>query len=295
VIDTLRRRLTVDRITSHIAEAAERLVEGDFSVRVDKPAYASMSEDMSSVIDSFNKMAEELAGVETLRGDFISSVSHEMKTPLSVISNYATLLSSPELSEEKRLEYADIIKRSTKRMSDMMTNILKLNRLENQQIYPRAERFDLGESLSECFLSYESVWEKKGIEIETHIEDEIFVEADEELLSLVWNNLFSNAFKFTEEGGKVTLILTANESSAIVRVADTGCGMSSEVGSRIFDKFYQGDSSRATEGNGLGLALVKKVIDIMQGGIYVESELGRGSIFTVVFKRCKENKINKNS
>jgi signal transduction histidine kinase len=134
-------------------------------------------------------------------------------------------------------------------------------------------------------LQYESVWEKANIEIETDIEDEVKVEADAELLSLVWNNLFSNAFKFTGDGGKVSVSLTTDGNCAVVSVSDTGCGMPPEVGAHIFEKFYQGDTSRATQGNGLGLALVKRVVDIMQGEIGVESAVGKGTTFTVKIEK----------
>lgn len=285
VIDEMRRRLTTKRTISHIVEATEKMVEGDFSVRIEKPDYAG-SDDFEEIINSFNKMAEELSGVEALRGDFISNVSHEMKTPLSVIQNYAKLLSNPDITEEERREYAEIIKQSSKRLSSMITNVLKLNKLENQNIFPKKERFNLTENLAECLIGFESVWEGKNIQLDTYIEDEVYTEADPELVQLVWNNLLSNAFKFTPSGGKVTVVLCVRDDDVIVRVADTGCGMSREVGNRIFDKFYQGDSSHATEGNGLGLALVKRVVDILRGEIYVESTLGEGSAFTVSFKRC---------
>lgn len=150
--------------------------------------------------------------------------------------------------------------RGARRMADMMTNILKLNRLENQQIYPQTTEFDLGEQLCECLLQYESVWEKADIEIGTDIAENVKVRADAELLGHVWNNLFSNAFKFTPSGGTVTVSLTATEHHAIVKVRDTGCGMTPEVGAHIFEKFYQGDTSHSAQGNGLGLALVKRVI-----------------------------------
>ena len=230
-------------------------------------------------------MAKELSGVEALRNDFIANVSHEMKTPLAVMQNYGTLLQAPDLEEEKRIEYAKGVTNSVRRLADMMTNILKLNRLENQQIYPETKEYDLGEQLCECLLNYEAVWEKKDIEIDTGIAESVVVNADSELLSLVWNNLFSNAFKFTPKGGKVTVILEADRDYAVVRVSDTGCGMTPEVGAHIFDKFYQGDTSHASQGNGLGLALVKRVVDIMHGEIGVESVLGEGSTFTVKFRR----------
>ncbi len=286
-LDLLRRRFTVDRPVKRITAAAKKIMQGDFSVRI-KPQKLGANESFNSITDCFNKMAQELGSVETLRTDFIANVSHEMKTPLAVIHNYGTLLQAPDLTEEKRLEYAKGVTDGVHRMSDMMTNILKLNRLENQQIYPNPTTFDLGEQLCESLLQYESVWERKNIEIETDIAESVHVCADAELLSLVWNNLFSNAFKFTEDGGKVTLTLTADEKYATVKISDTGCGMSAEVGAHIFEKFYQGDTSHATQGNGLGLALVKRVVDIMQGEIGVESAVGVGTTFTIKIRRADD-------
>ncbi len=283
-IDYIRRRMTVDRPVRIITDAAEKIMKGDLSVRI-KPMQGAATEGFNRIITAVNSMTEELSGIETLRTDFISNVSHEMKTPLAVMQNYGTLLQSPELSDEKRFEYAKGVADASRRLADMMTNILKLNRLENQTIFPQKTVFDLGEQLCESLLQYESVWEKANIEIETDIEDEVKVEADAELLSLVWNNLFSNAFKFTGEGGKVSVSLTTDGNCAVVSVSDTGCGMPPEVGAHIFEKFYQGDTSRATQGNGLGLALVKRVVDIMQGEIGVESAVGKGTTFTVKIEK----------
>ena len=286
-IDYLRRKFTVQRPVSQITKATEKMIAGDFSVRV-KPVRFATDHNFNEIINCINKMAQELSGVETLRTDFIANVSHEMKTPLAVMRNYATLLGAKELSEEKRLEYARAIGDASRRLSDMMTNILKLNRLENQQIYPNFTTFDLGEQLCENLLQFEHIWEKKSIEIETDLAEGVLVRTDAELLSLVWNNLFSNAFKFTDEGGKVSLALTTDEKYATVKISDTGCGMSAEVGAHIFEKFYQGDTSHATQGNGLGLALVKRVIDIIEGEIAVESVLGVGTTFTVKIRRAKD-------
>jgi signal transduction histidine kinase len=283
-IDYIRRRMTVDRPVRIITDAAEKIMKGDLSVRI-KPMQGAATEGFNRIITAVNSMTEELSGIETLRTDFISNVSHEMKTPLAVMQNYGTLLQSPELSDEKRVEYAKGVADASRRLADMMTNILKLNRLENQTIFPQKTVFDLGEQLCESLLQYESVWEKANIEIETDIEDEVKVEADAELLSLVWNNLFSNAFKFTGDGGKVSVSLTTDGNCAVVSVSDTGCGMPPEVGAHIFEKFYQGDTSRATQGNGLGLALVKRVVDIMQGEIGVESAVGKGTTFTVKIEK----------
>ena len=285
LIDYVRRKFTVERPVKKITEATAKMIQGDFSVRVDSLSKIPLNDGFNEIIDDINRMAEELSGVETLRTDFIANVSHEMKTPLSVIQNYGTLLQEPNLSEEKRVEYAKVITAASRRLADMMTNILKLNRLENQQIYPNFTTFDLGEQLCECLLNYENVWEEKNIQIETDIAEGVTVRADAELLSLVWNNLFSNAFKFTDNGGKVSLSVSADEKYATVKISDTGCGISAEVGAHIFEKFYQGDSSHATQGNGLGLSLVKRVVNIMEGEIGVESRVGEGSTFTVKIRR----------
>ena len=282
--DYIRRRITVDRPVKKITDATEQIMQGDFSVRV-PPMQGSAVEGFHRIGLAINQMAAELGSVETLRTDFIANVSHEMKTPLAVMQNYGTMLQQPDLEDAQRIEYAKAITDSSRRLADMMTNILKLNRLENQQIFPQTTEYDLGEQLCECLLQYENVWEQADIEIETDIEEDVRVKADAELLALVWNNLFSNAFKFTEPGGTVSLTLTATERHAIVKIKDTGCGMSPDVGAHIFEKFYQGDTSHATQGNGLGLPLVKRVVDIMQGEISVESAVGIGTTFTVKIRR----------
>ena len=286
IVDYIRRKIMVDKPVRIITDATEKIMNGDFSVRV-KQMHGAGMEGFNQIGETINSMAEELSGVETLRTDFVANVSHEMKTPLAVMQNYGTLLQAPDLPEEKRIEYAKAITDASRRLADMMTNILKLNRLENQQIYQNLTTFDLGEQLCESLLQYESTWERKNIEIETDIAESVLVSADAELLSLVWNNLFSNAFKFTQDGGKVMLTLTSDEKFATVKVTDTGCGMSAEVGSHIFEKFYQGDTSHATQGNGLGLPLVKRVVDIMQGEIGVESAVGIGTTFTVKIRRAE--------
>ncbi|MBE6582274.1 MAG: HAMP domain-containing histidine kinase [Ruminococcaceae bacterium] len=283
-IDHIRRKVNVDRPAKIITDTTEKIMQGDFSARVPNMHGAGM-EGFNRIGLAVNSMASELSSVETLRTDFIANVSHEMKTPLAVMQNYGTLLQSPDLGEEERIEYAKGVTDASRRMADMMTNILKLNRLENQQIYPEISEYDLGEQLCECLLQYESVWESSEIEIDTDIEEGVMIKADAELLNHVWNNLFSNAFKFTDKGGKVSVSLSATEHHAVVKVTDTGCGMSPEVGAHIFEKFYQGDKSRSVQGNGLGLALVKRVVDIMKGEISVESAVGKGSTFTVRMRR----------
>ena len=295
VIDGVRRKFMVERPVKRIVHGAEKLMRGDFSARIE-PLHGFVGEGgFDTIIDYFNRMAEELSGVETLRTDFIANVSHELKTPLAVMQNYGTMLQSPDLTEAQRIEYAKAITEQSRRLADLITNILKLNRLENQQIYPESKRYNLGEQLAECLLNFESTWEKKNIDIETDIEEEVIVESDDELLSLVWNNLFSNALKFTESGGTVSVTLKTEGDHAAVRVTDTGCGISPETGKHIFEKFYQGDTSHAAQGNGLGLALVKRVVDIVGGDITVTSEVGKGSTFTVKIGRAANGEIQEDS
>lgn len=281
-IDTVRRKITVGRPVKKIKHALRQITNGDFSVRLPTQESSSI---FTEIMESINTMTAELSGVETLRTDFIANVSHEMKTPLAVIANYGALLQDKNLPEEKRIEYAKAVSNTAKRLADLMTNILKLNRLENQQIYPQAKAYDVSEQLCECLLQFEPVWEEKGIEIDTAIPENVIVYADADLLSIVWSNLFSNAFKFTKSGGKLRVSLSADAQFAAVSVADTGCGMTGDVGAHIFEKFYQGDPSHAAQGNGLGLALVKRIMDITGGTISVNSSAGIGSTFTIRIRR----------
>ena len=290
-IDGIRRKYMVERPVRQIVKAAEKMTKGDFSVRIPPLRGIDSTGGFDVIADCFNRMAQELSGMETLRTDFIANVSHELKTPLSVMQNYGTMLQQPGLAEEKRIEYAKAVRESSRRLADLITNILKLNKLENQQIYPNVETYDLGEQLCQCLLSFENVWEKKELEIETDIQETVMVEADSELLSLVWNNLLSNAVKFTDKGGKISLSLKPQGEFAIVQVSDTGCGIPADVGRHNFEKYYQGDASHATQGNGLGLALVKRVIDIIGGDISVSSQVGKGSTFTVKLRRKSDGEV----
>lgn len=285
VIDALRRYFTVKRPARKIQAVLQQLTNGDFSARISESDVMDRYNNFGVIAEHINALAGELAGVETLRTDFIANVSHELKTPLAIIQNYGTMLQQTDLAEDKRLEYAKSITDACRSLASLVTNILKLNKLENQQIFPAAEKYDLSEQLCESVLQFENIWEKRGIEIDTDLAEGVMIRADGELLSLVWNNLLSNAFKFTNREGTVSVTLTADDQYATVKVSDTGCGMTPEVGAHIFEKFYQGDPSHSTHGNGLGLALVKRVVDIMGGEIGVESVLGKGSTFTVKIRR----------
>jgi len=286
-IDYVRRRIMVDRPVRIITAATEKIMQGDFSVRL-KPMHGNGMEGFNQIAMAINAMAEELSGTETLRTDFIANVSHELKTPLAVMGNYATMLQRPGLSEEEKNEYAKAISLAARKLAQLITNILKLNKLENQQIFPQHQEFDLGEQLCQAILGFEDAWEEKNLEIETQLQENVRLKSDPELLSLVWNNLISNAVKFTPEGGSVRVEMKAEPGCVTVIVSDTGCGIKPEVGKHMFEKFYQGDTSHASQGNGLGLALVKRVMDILGGEIGVESVWGQGSTFTVRIHRGEQ-------
>ena len=285
LVEWVLRKLTVDRPIRMIRRATRRMAEGDLSVRIDTSKFTVASDDFNHIAEDFNIMAEELSNTANLRTDFVANVSHELKTPLAVIRNFSKLLQSDAIPEEQRLEYAQGIDRATQRMTALITNILKMNKLENQQISPKVREYDLTEQVTECLLAFDDVLERKHIDLQCEMDDRILVKADPELLTLVWNNLLSNAVKFTPEGGSITVTVKPENENAVVSVRDTGCGISPETAKHIFDKFYQGDTSHATEGNGLGLALVKRVIDLTGGEISVSSTPGEGSAFTVKIKR----------
>ena len=283
-VDYVRRKYMVERPVNEILSATEKIASGDFAVRLyPKHGYAKYDQ-YDRIFENLNKMAEELSHNEILKTDFISNVSHEIKTPLAILSNYATLLQEDNLSDGTREEYTRSLLLATKRLSDLITNILKLNKLENQVLEEKKEELHLGDFLGEIVLGFEEWIGEKKIDLECDIDDVVY-RADKTYMEIICNNLLSNAVKFTPEGGKIGVSLKDEERGVVLEVSDTGCGMSPEVGAHIFDKFYQGDSSHKEQGNGLGLALVKRVIDIIGGEIAVESEENKGSVFTITLKR----------
>lgn len=284
----LFRDYAINRPVRRLSRAAKKVAEGDFSIYLPPRHTSDKMDYMDTLYMDFNQMVAELGSIETLKNDFASNVSHEFKTPLAGITNYLQLLDQTELTEEQR-SYVNNARDSAARLSSLVYNILKMNKLESQNLQLQPERYDLCRQLAENAISLESVWEKKNIEFEAELEDEAYITADKELMGIVWNNLLSNALKFTEPGGRVLLKQYTEDEYITVEVADTGCGMSENTIKHMFDKFYQGDTSHAVEGNGLGLALTLRVLQMSGGTITAKSKEGEGSIFTV---RLKKENIN---
>ena len=266
-----------------LVQALKKVAAGDFEVRLPEDAG---NEELKEVNKNFNKMVKELNSMELLQSDFIQNVSHEIKTPLSAMKGYAILLRSAELSEPY-CGYVEQILEGTGRLSDLTGNILRLSKLEHQQIVSEKHVFALDEQLRQAVLFLEPVWNKKEVLMELHL-PELWFYGNEELLFQVWTNLLSNAVKFTPAGGQVTVTLAEKGENVCVEVRDTGVGMTEEVKKHIFEKFYQGDRNRSMEGNGLGLALVRKITELCGGSVTVESELNQGSVFTVILPRAGE-------
>lgn len=281
--DLIRRKIMVEKPTQEISNATKTIAQGDFSVRLIPKSIYGKYDEYDEIRENINKMASELEKSEMLKTDFISNISHELKTPLAIIQNYATLMQEPNIDEAERQEYAKTLLEASKRLTNLVTDILKLSKLENQNITPEKEEIRLEDSLAEAIIHFEELIEKKELELDVNLSEKTIVSIPS-YLDIIWNNLISNAIKFTEKGGKISVSLRNAGEKAVIKISDTGCGISKEIGMRIFDKFYQGDTSHSQEGNGLGLALVKRIIDIIGGEISVESEVGKGSTFTIILK-----------
>lgn len=283
-------RQTYEEPMLRLSKATRQVAEGDFSVYVAPIHTADRTDYLDQIILDFDTMVEQLGSIETLKTDFFSDVSHEFKSPLAVISSNAELLQQSTLTEAQQ-EQVQNIRYATRRLSNLIQNMLKLNKLEKQTIRPEPKQFDLCAQLCECAVQFEDAWEARQLEFEAELEDSATAYADPELMELVWTNLLSNAVKFTPEGGSITLRQRREGEWLAVEIADSGCGMEKETIRHIFDKFYQGDPSHATKGNGLGLALVKRVLELSGGTIAVTSVLGQGSTFTVRLPQAKQEEM----
>lgn len=264
-----------------ISNAFEELASGNFEIRV--PTNQRLDE-IRNLSSRFNDMAYRLSKTETLGKDFIMNVSHEFKTPLSSISGYATLLQNPSLSREKHDRYVDIILQNASLLSELSSNILSLSKLENQNEIDMGETFRLDEQIREQVLLLEDKWAKKCLSFELEI-PKIVYKGNEGLLGRVWSNIIDNAIKHSYENGIIEIFFADNEKSISVTIRDHGEGMSEEICENIFNKFYQGDGSRRSEGSGLGLPLAKKIVELFGGSISAISDVGKGASFTVTLPK----------
>lgn len=265
-----------------LSQATNQVKKGNFKVQVE--SRNTPNSEMGVLINSFNEMVRELDSIELFRNDFINNFSHEFKTPIVSIRGFAKELQFGDLSEEQRQEYAKIIAEESDRLARLSISVLELSKLENQQIVTDKTEFYLDEQLRQVILRQEPIWTEKNIEVIPEL-DEVLFYSNEELLSHIWDNLISNALKFTPPCGMVRVELYADEKSVTVKVSDTGIGMTEEVQEHIFEKFYQGDPSHSAGGYGVGLPMVARVVSLCGGTIQVESTPEKGSTFTVVLPR----------
>ena len=259
-----------------LIDATEELSNGNFDVRINFE-YPKVLNNLSI---SFNNMASELGSAKILRTDFVNNFSHEFKTPIVSLRGFAKLLKNDNLPKEIRDEYLDIIISESDRLATLATNILNLSNIENTNIISDQHEFDLAEQIRHSILILESKWLDKDINMNIDL-DETSYYGNEELLKQVWVNLIDNAIKFTPNKGNVKIELMSFEDSVIFKVKDTGIGMTPNIKAHIFDKFYQGDTSHTTEGNGLGLTMVKKIVELHNGNIDVKSQFNKGTIIAV--------------
>lgn len=280
VVDIIRRRLMIEKPVSDILEATERIARGEFDIQLVPKHIYSKYDAYDRIMDNINILASELGKNEVLKNDFISNVSHEIKTPLALIQNYAKALQDKQLKRAEEEKYIQVLIDASARLSHLVSNILKLNKLENQEVLPSMEKLELGEVLRECILSFEGAFEQKKLDLECDIEDMTLV-SSKSYLEIIFNNLIANAIKFTESG-KIEISLKREGKYAVVGISDTGCGISRETGQHIFDKFYQGDTAHTMSGNGLGLAIVKKIVELHQGSVRIANTGADGTTFEVV-------------
>lgn len=264
-----------------LSNASKEVAHGNFSVSVSD---SSKLEEVQTTFRNFNAMVQELNSITTLSNDFIANVSHEFKTPLTAVEGYAMLLQDKDLSDAEREEYLDKILYNTHRLSSLVENILILSKLESGPLPEQYADFRLDEQLRQAVVILEPAWAKKELHFNVQL-DEVTFHGCESLLSHVWTNLLSNAIKFSAPGQEIALRLLEQTNCVVATVTDHGCGMDETTARRSFEKFYQGDTSHRADGNGLGLALVKRIVELSDGVIEVDSIPGKGSTFRVILPK----------
>lgn len=265
------------RPIQNMSDAFEELSKGNFDVKI--PENERVDE-IQEIIQHFNRMTYDLSHIETLRNDFVADVSHEFKTPIASIEGYATLLQDEQLTPERRSRYVEKILDNSRKLSGLCSSILMLSKLENQELVPNKREYRLDEQIRKAVLMLENRWNAKNIEFDIELEKQVYF-GSEELIAQVWSNIIDNAIRYSPIGGVIGIRMSKSADNVSVTITDHGEGMSEEVQKHIFDKFYQADPSRKTDGSGLGLSLVKRILDICGGEIKVESAVGKGAAFTV--------------
>lgn len=262
---------------TRLCRAMKEVAGGDFHIEMQTD---SKIDELRELYDNFNRMVRELDSTETLQTDFISSVSHEFKTPINAIEGYAALLQEQDLTPDEQRQYVEKILFNTRRLSTLTGNILLLSKLSSQSIRPRRTTFRLDEQIRQAVLALEQKWEDKELELDVDLERTTFT-GYEALLLHVWTNLIDNAVKFDPHGGLLRLRLYQPDEHLLFTIEDSGPGIAAGDEERIFAKFYQSDTSREAEGNGLGLALVKKIVELNGGSVRAENLPQGGCRFTV--------------
>lgn len=266
-----------------IIAGTKQIALGNYKVRIgDKFNNFTKESEIGTLADNFNDMAEELGSTEIFRNDFIHNFSHEFKTPIISIRGFAKQLYTGNLTEEQKKEFSKIIVDESEHLSSMANNVLLLSKLETQSVISDKKEYYLDEQIRNCMLMFEEQWSEKNINIDMDL-DQIKYYQNEELLSHVWINLIGNAIKFTPDNGSIKVECHTGNGNIWVTITDTGIGMNPQTAAHVFEKFYQGDSSHATSGNGLGLPLVQKIVTMLDGKISVKSQEGVGSTFAVSF------------
>ncbi len=266
----------------YLANAAKEVAKGNYSVQLPPHRNDGKIDEIEALYIDFNEMVTDLSSTEILRSSFISNISHELKTPIAVISNYSRLMCNENITASEQKDYALKIQDASANLSELITNILQISKLDNNQIKANIEDFDISEEMVRCILGFETILDEKDIDLQIDMKDGIRLRNDAGLIKIVINNILSNAIKFTPEKGIIKISLKDENEQISMSISDSGCGMDEETMKHIFDKFYQGDTSHATRGNGLGLAMVKQIIALLNGSINVKSSPGEGSTFTVV-------------
>jgi signal transduction histidine kinase len=276
---------TFDKPLRALSAAAEKVAGGDYSVYLQPVHRPEKYDYLDAMFANFNTMVAELNSIETLRGDFVANVSHEFKRPLAIIKSYTEALQQGDLDAQTRADYLQTIDTAATDLAELVSNILRLNKLETQVSEPKHVAFDLVEQLTQVIFAHDPMLEAHQLDLEVDMPEQLAMIGDPELLKVVWNNLLANAIKFTPDQGQIALNVVEHTKHVTVSIKDSGVGMDAQTKAHMFQKFFQGDTSHKALGNGLGLAMVAQILKLVHGQIDVASTIGQGSTFTIRLPR----------